>query len=150
MVGIPGSGKTTYAKKNFPKAVYVSRDEVRFSMVSPEEPYFSKEKEVFKEFVRRINEGLRQGLDVVADATHLNPQSRSKLLRALRYDHIRVSVETVWVDTDIDTAIDRNEKRKGTRSYVPKDAIYNMFNAFSPPTIREKGIDKTWIVLEEE
>ena len=44
LCGVPASGKSTYCKNNVPKdAVYVSRDVIRFSMVKPNEPYFSKE-----------------------------------------------------------------------------------------------------------
>ena len=39
MVGIPGSGKSTYAKKNFPDAWYISRDEIRFDLVAENEEY---------------------------------------------------------------------------------------------------------------
>ena len=86
MSGCPGSGKTTYAKKHFPNAKYVSRDEIRFSMVSENEAYFGKEEEVFNKFIEEINTGLRDSLDVVADATHLNVYSRLKLLSNLDLD----------------------------------------------------------------
>ena len=43
MMGIPGSGKTTWTSKYLRKLdKYVSRDEVRFSMVAENEEYFSK------------------------------------------------------------------------------------------------------------
>ena len=47
MVGCPGSGKSTWAKKHLPDTYYVSRDEVRFSLLQDGEDYFSHEKEVF-------------------------------------------------------------------------------------------------------
>lgn len=51
MIGIPGSGKSTWAKANKKeKDIYVSRDEVRFSLLQDGDEYFSKEKEVLKEF----------------------------------------------------------------------------------------------------
>ena len=46
MCGVPGCGKSTWCKNNVPEdAVYVSRDEVRFSMLKPTDAYFSKEQE---------------------------------------------------------------------------------------------------------
>lgn len=59
VMGIPGSGKSTWIENHlYESSVRISRDEVRFSMVSEEEEYFSKEKAVFKEFIYRINECL--------------------------------------------------------------------------------------------
>ena len=64
MVGIPGSGKSTKAKKALaanPDWEYVSRDEVRYEYVSDQNHYFDHEKEVFKEErvnqLRKINNG---------------------------------------------------------------------------------------------
>ena len=58
MCGIPGSGKSTLAKQLAAEVKcsvnIVSRDQIRFSMISENEPYFSKEKEVFKEFSRNF------------------------------------------------------------------------------------------------
>ena len=59
MIGCPGSGKSTYAKKHFPHALYVSRDEIRFNLIAENEEYFSKEDEVFTEFINAINLGLK-------------------------------------------------------------------------------------------
>ena len=133
MSGCPGSGKTTYAKTHFPHAWYVSRDEIRFNMVAEDEEYFSKEKEVFQAFVDKINEGLRQSLDVVADATHLNNASRCKLLYNLDLDRNKTQVEIIYLQPPLKVCIERNEKRKGTRSYVPVDALKNMYYSFKAP-----------------
>ena len=87
MVGIPGSGKSTFAKQEaqflemdgFHVAI-ISRNEVRKSFVGDGE-YFSRENEVFEEFIRQINECLELGIDYVfVDATHISQQSRAKLL----------------------------------------------------------------------
>lgn len=133
MSGPPGSGKTTFAKKHFPNAYYVSRDEIRFSLVSENEPYFSKEKEVFNAFINKINFGLTNGYDVVADATHLNTASRLKLLYNLNLDRNKTWVEIIYLRPPLKVCIERNEKRKGTRSYVPIDALKRMYNSFQVP-----------------
>lgn len=38
--------------------LYISRDEIRYSMISDKDEYFSKEKEVFNEYVKQIDEAL--------------------------------------------------------------------------------------------
>ena len=55
MVGIPGSGKSYFAKNILmtdDSWQYISRDEVRFSMVKENEPYFSKEYNVFEILIK--------------------------------------------------------------------------------------------------
>jgi predicted kinase len=137
MVGTPGSGKTTYAKTCFPNALYISRDEIRFKIVPEQADYFSKEKEVFKTFVEQINNGLRDSIDVIADATHLNEKSRMKLLSHLNIDKNKTEVIAVVMRTPLEVCIKRNESRKGTRSYVPISSIRRMFFSFKIPTYEE-------------
>ena len=56
LCGIPGSGKSTWAKSQLDnKSIWISRDQIRFSMVSESGEYFSKEKEVFRESIKEIN-----------------------------------------------------------------------------------------------
>lgn len=137
MCGIPGSGKSTYAKANMSPAFdeYVSRDEVRFSIVREDEEYFSHEGEVFNTFVKRIAKALRSGATVWADATHLTRASRLKLLRALPVKPD--AIEILWMNTPCETALERNEGRFGTRAYVPPSVIKRMFYQMEPPEFRE-------------
>lgn len=65
MVGIPGSGKSTFAQNYIKDAnnistVWISRDEVRYSLISGTDEYFAKEKDVFKIFVKKINSALAE------------------------------------------------------------------------------------------
>ena len=82
--GTPGSGKSTFLKDivNDNEKI-VSRDEIRFSLLKPGEQYFSHEKEVYIKFLNAITLNIRNGINVYADATHLNEKSRYKLLHGL-------------------------------------------------------------------
>ena len=137
MCGIPGSGKSTWAKAHVDPVFdeYISRDDIRFYYVKEGEPYFSQEDHVFKTFCQRIDMALRSGANVWADATHLNMKSRLKLLYNLKYKPD--VIEIVWMNTDFETAIERNELRKGTRSYVPPEVIKKMFYSMAPPEFKE-------------
>ena len=137
MCGAPGSGKSTFAKTHYPDATYISRDEIRYSIVTENERYFSKEDEVFNIFVNKINTALRESVDVIADATHLNPRSRAKLLSHLNIDKTHTQVVTVVMRTPLNVCIERNENRRGTRGYVSPSAIKRMYNSFKMPTTEE-------------
>ena len=95
MVGIPGSGKSTYAKKLLelhPDWEYVSRDEVRYEYVTDQTHYFDHETEVYKEFCNRIDKHLLDEKTVIADATHISIGSRRKLINSLQVIPDRVLV----------------------------------------------------------
>lgn len=147
MCGIPGSGKSTWARENISTAAkIVSRDEIRFSLVSDTEQYFSHEGEVWIEFIDQIKTGLELYDEVIADATHLNEVSRSKLLRALGTSLKDVEVQAVFLATSLSTALKRNNTREG-RAFVPQDQIKRMFNRTTIPAF-EEGFNKIIIVSE--
>lgn len=147
MVGVPGSGKSTWIEQEVAQleddhrtTCVVSRDFVRKSLLSDHDGYFDKETEVFNEFVRQINEAMELGIDVVfADATHISPASRAKLLGRLAADpHTKLTFEVI--DVPLDIAIKRNAQRSGF-ARVPDSAIKNMKRGFSIPA--EKEFPKT-------
>lgn len=147
MVGVPGSGKSTWVKQEVARieeehrtTCVVSRDFVRQSILTDRDSYFDKETEVFNEFVRQINEAMELGIDVVfADATHISPASRAKLLGRLIADpHTRLTFEVIDVPTEV--ALERNAQRTGF-ARVPDSAIKKMKKGFSIPA--EKEFPKT-------
>lgn len=135
MCGIPGAGKSTFLKNhtkdNF---TIISRDAIRFSIVKPNEEYFSHEDEVTKIFWKQINDTLASGKDVIADQTSITPKSRKWLLQ-----HIKgyIYVNVIWIDEDLNTCLKRNEMRRGTRAYVPPNVIHRMYNQFIEPSLEE-------------
>ncbi len=148
MMGVPGSGKTTYAKKIAGNNdIYISRDEIRFDLVKENEPYFSKEDEVLATFIRTINNALPLAERyVIADATHLNIGSRAKILKNLH--NKPDSIYVIYVAVSLETALKRNAKREG-RALVPETAIKNMYRSITLPR-KEEGIDMLFWVDENE
>ncbi len=138
MCGEPGSGKSHFARTvlwDGEGVYYISRDEIRNTMVKPNQPFFSKEKEVFKEFAYQIKNLMEDEdtyvSDIIADATHLNWSSRSKLLSALGLlpdGKENIDVIPVVMTTPLEESIRRNNTRNG-RACVPEDTIRKM--AFS-------------------
>lgn len=148
MMGAPGAGKSTFIKSLRTESyITISRDEVRFSMVKEDEPYFSKEKAVYKEYIRLINEYLSQNRDVIADATHLNAASRNKLINCITAPNVNIHV--IWIKTTLETCLKQNELRKGTRAYVPPSVITKMHNSIEKPEF-EEGISSIYIFEENK
>lgn len=133
MCGPSGCGKTTWAHNHMQDTMYVSRDEIRFRLVKENEDYFSREKEVFKEFVNEIVSRLKIGCNTIADATHLNQFSRRKLTQAIDMHFTDYTIVYVVFNTTVTTCIMQNAKRHG-RARVPETIIRNMCRDFRAPT----------------
>lgn len=135
MCGIPASGKSYKSKELVQKwedCKYVSRDKIRFALITDEDEYFNKEKEVWRQYVAEIQDGIFNHLNTIADATHLNWASRSKLLNALR-GLDKVAVNCYYFPTSLETCLKRNALREG-RTKVPEQVMHNMYKSFTNPT----------------
>lgn len=137
MCGAPGSGKTTWASTHLPHIPYVSRDDIRFSLLKLGEDYFSHEQEVWQQFIYNIAKYANSGQDVCIDATHINIASRNKLYRSLKA-WLTVNYEIHWIvmDTCFSKCLRRNETREGLQK-VPESAIRNMYDTMTTPTLQE-------------
>lgn len=146
MSGIPGSGKSTWAKKHINDDIaYISRDDIRFSILKDGEDYFSHEDEVFAKFCEEISLALAKYDKVIADATHLNFGSRNKTLRNITV--VPDNITLVYMDVPLEVAIARNEKRAG-RKFVPETVIRNMYSSIQLPN-QEEGIDEIYYIDQE-
>ena len=148
MCGIPGSGKSTFCHKHFQDYIYISRDQIRFSLLNDSDSYFAKEDEVMKKFLEKINFCVQQGNDFVIDATHLTKSSRRKILSQLTLSPLYPvsDIYCIYMKTDLKLALERNNKRTG-RKLVPEKVIKNMYANLEEPELDE-GFEKI-ITIEE-
>lgn len=152
MMGAPGSGKSTWINRQLKEGdLYISRDQIRFNLLEPGEEYFAKEGHVFDAFVLSIVSGLKGNFNrVFADASHLNPPSRAKLLNRIKkeYDLKDTMVSVIWMKTPLKTCIERNNLREG-RANVPEETITSMWKSQVAPKAKE-GINRCYIVNDED
>ena len=145
MCGIPGAGKSFFAKHFLKDAAYISRDEIRYRLIgedATEKEYFSKEIETFNFFVSLIQDNIDLGENVCADATHINWNSRKKLLNALRLDE-NVDIVAVVINAPLEDCLKRNSQRNGLRK-VPEGVIKRMYKNMTDPAndpFRYTGIE---------
>lgn len=146
--GPPASGKSTWVRSQLTKgSEWISRDNVRFSIVREDEEYFSHEEEVFDTFIAYINQTLEDPNihTIYIDATHLNRRSRNKTLNRVRKQNIG-ELNCVCFTTPLEVCIARNHLREG-RAKVPQHAIENMYRACIA-SVAAEGFDHVYTVDE--
>ena len=136
-MGIQGSGKSTFIQNQLQDTdKWVSRDLIRFNLLEDNEDYFKKEKQVVKQFMAEIEQGLKDTKikRVFADALNISKKSRAKIIN--RFRNLAEEIEIVWVQVPLDTAIARNEKRTG-RAKLDKQILIDCYNRLEEPTEEE-------------
>lgn len=135
MSGAPGSGKSTWAYKyceDNKDTVIVSRDAIRFSLLKDGEHYFSKENEVLRIFYNNIITYMRQGYNVIADASHLTKKARLTLINEISHYISSFDVWVVYMRPSLEVCYKQNDQRTG-RANVPHHAIANMYYSMTDP-----------------
>jgi predicted kinase len=138
MIGIPGSGKSTYAK-NISNATVISSDEIRHELTG-DYSNLTKDKQVFPLLEKRILDLLEAGKDAVYDATNINLTKRRKI--TAKYSDL-AKIVYVFMDTPLKVALERNKKRERK---VPEDVIKNMYKYLKKPNIVYDNYDKLIII----
>ena len=128
MVGIPGSGKTTFCRERlFPSHLYISLDQLKTR---------SAEAELFAFALNRRK-------PCVVDNTNVNVAERSRYIQLAQ--KVRdVRVVAYCFTPDLQGCMTRNSKRTG-RAHVPESAIKGRLAAFENPRFSE-GIGEIYDV----
>lgn len=129
LVGLPASGKSTYAKEKAEKerAVVCSSDAIRKELYGDENVQ-GDGNEVFNILHERVKELLSQGWDVIYDATNVKSKRRRAFLREIeKYDCIK---ECIIMATPYEVCLERNLKRD---RFVPEEVIKKMYMAWNTP-----------------
>lgn len=136
-IGLPGSGKSTYAKQlaEETNAVILSSDSLReemFHNINDQE----HNAEVFAELHRRCKELLSKQVNIIYDATNINLRKRLSFLRNL--DGIDCYKKAIVFATPYELCLENNLKRD---RHVPEEVIKRMKENFHFPLYGE-GFDE--------
>lgn len=147
LCGLPGSGKSTYAKKlisecNF-DIIYLSSDAIREEIYGDASIQGNPE-DVFKIMHSRASEALKKGVSIIYDATNINRKNRKSIIDiGKRYDSY-IACHIVWAP--IDECIRRDSER--TRN-VGTDVIMKMAKRFEAPFFDE-GINFIKVIFPDD
>jgi predicted kinase len=131
LVGLPGSGKTTFFTQRLASShVHVSRDN------------FPNARNPSSRQAALIEEALAAGRDVTVDNTNLRAADRAPIIAAAR--HHGAQVVGYFFEPDVAACRVRNRGRTG-RARVPDVAIYAGAKRLEPPRLVE-GFDRLFRV----
>lgn len=137
MVGIPGSGKSTWVQNRIAQTghgIWISRDKIRFSMLEEDEDYFAHENEVIKKFISQINNAIasNNNEDIYIDATHLNEKARARVINQIGFERTNYELKAVVFTTPVSTCVRRRENSTG-RENIPASVVRRMNSQLTYP-----------------
>lgn len=141
MVGVAGSGKSTIAMQYALKHSHIifSSDGVRKEIYGDENCQDNPGR-VFDILHQRITKALRNGFDVVYDATNLSCKRRMNFLKSIAHIECKKTcVVVVTTPEDIEERMTRRERK------VPMEVVHKQLCQFQCPNYYE-GWDKIEIV----
>lgn len=128
-VGIPGSGKSTWARARVARDREGTRrlnlDDVRRVLTgSDDHPDWSRESEetALKVMIKAYRSLIERGYDVVVDNTHVRPRL-PRLLRAEFGDQVDYRIKS-FLDVPLEICLERNVKRERV---VPEEVVRKMY-----------------------
>lgn len=158
MVGIPCSGKSTYAKEHFPNHVLISNDHVTQQHAEDMGITYLEafnrldyERDVLPVLMDTLKDAVRNKEDIVIDDTNTKVRSRARYLELFKDDfrsnmyHSIIKLDgrkyykrAIVLHIDYNTYKARSEQR--TEKTIPESAIVRMLLEYEKPTFSE-GFD---------
>ncbi|HEY3107557.1 MAG TPA: ATP-binding protein [Chloroflexota bacterium] len=135
LTGLPGSGKTTYARRELAGAVRVSLDDLRLMMSGV--AYDARYEPMVATAASAMLEALlaRAGLerfDVVFDATNVTREWRARAIAQARRHG--VEPHSIYFAVPLAVAAARN---RGRQHAVPDDVLRHFHDTLQPPSADE-------------
>jgi len=145
LVGVPGVGKSTYAKNYISEgtktSVHLSSDKIREELYG-NESIQGDPAEVFSLMQKRAVEALKEGHDVIYDATNVTRRDRASII-GICPKFAKIEAHVIWAP--IEECIKRDSARDRT---VGKAVIDKMLKRFQAPYYDE-GIDEIKIITPD-
>lgn len=138
LCGIPGSGKSTFAKMYEPLKhhIILSSDSIREELCG-DSSIQNRNHDVFKLLYKRMYYAICNGITVVFDATNISVKLRKKAIKSCPKDTEKWAVYFV---PNVEKAKENNSKRERV---VPEYVIERMAGKFVAPT-HDEGFDRIW------
>ena len=142
LVGVPGSGKTTYAKEQIEaNTIHLSSDAIRKELYG-DESIQGDPAEVFYLMQKRAVEALNNGNDVIYDATNVTRKDRASII-SICPKFVQIEARIIWAP--IEMCIERDASRDRTVGKAVIDKMLKRFQAL----YYDEGIDEIKVIFPD-
>lgn len=140
MIGLPASGKTTYADKMVEQGyISFSSDRLRIELLGDVSD-MSHNRFIFHVLHTRLIKSLKEGKNCVYDATNISRTNRMNFLDSIK--DVKCTKKCVAFDVPVEVCMERNKKRD---CQVPDEVYERMSMYFQLPT-KDEGWDEVEII----
>ena len=148
LIGVPGSGKSTWSKKlmesSIREFVVVSSDAVIDEIAAEKGLTYSQ---AFGDYIglatskakQRFREGLNADKDIIFDQTNVSKKKRRGILQQVPKHYRKVAVVFNTEDREVKNRLDKRAKETG--KYIPESVMADMYHRWESPT-RDEGFDE--------
>lgn len=151
LVGLPGSGKSTFGKMIQEEGVRLSTDDIIELHATIEGKTYN---EVFQDSIAAAKKLLQVHLEwalreneplILWDQTNLTVKTRKAKLSKIPEKYTKICM---FFDTPFETIFERNEKRRLTGRNIPTRILFQMQEHLEVPT-KEEGFDYVYTIKGE-
>lgn len=142
LVGLPGSGKSTYAKSIMDpegQLQYCSSDKIREELYGDENIQGDPNK-VFRVLHNKVKNLLDRGYDVIYDATNVTRKNRRSIIQEVKKYCDEIEAHIIWAPVGQCISRDRDRKRS-----VGEDVIRKFLHRWQSP-FYDEGFTKIKVV----
>lgn len=145
MVGLPGTGKSTFINQNFKDLNVVSTDNIIEQMASEKGITYSEAfndciKIATKKFFEQISNNVESNVSFVVDRTNLSTNSRKKILDLIPSEYNKIAI--VVSLNDETEHFRRLNNRPG--KIIPDHVVQTMKKSFEMPS-KSEGFHKIYV-----
>lgn len=143
-VGLPASGKSTYAGKLKEQGYHIHSSDVIREELTGDVNAQDKNTDVFTVLHKRVKDDLVNGISCVYDATNMCMKRRKAFLDEIKKYNCRKKCVLFVIPVEVCKERNANRERK-----VPDEVFDKMIKQFDAP-MRYEGWDEIEVVLDEE
>lgn len=144
LIGLPGSGKSTYIKNlvngDWDNYEVISRDDIILFWASARDLSYNEafplidQSWITFEFNRLLEDAIEKNKNIIIDRTNMSKKDRADVLK-YAVDYKRIAVNFILTDVELKNRLKKRELETGKS--IPEDVISRMARKYNPPSKEE-------------